>query len=45
MVLKFKIMKFRSMSVDAEKDGKPRPATEHDDRITKIGRFIRKTWP
>ena len=29
--------------VDAEKDGKPHPATENDDRITKIGRFIRKT--
>ena len=39
----FTIYKFRSMIVDAEKDGKPRPATEHDDRITKIGRFIRKT--
>ena len=40
---RFTIYKFRSMVTDAEKDGKPRPATENDDRITKIGRFIRKT--
>lgn len=38
---KFMIIKFRSMIVDAEKDGKPHPATEHDDRITKVGKFIR----
>jgi len=39
----FSIYKFRSMIVDAEKDGKSRPATEGDDRITKVGHFIRKT--
>lgn len=39
----FKIHKFRSMIVDAEKDGKSIPATEHDPRITPIGNFIRKT--
>ncbi len=39
----FKIYKFRSMIVDAEKDGKSRPAGENDDRITKVGKFIRKT--
>lgn len=39
----FMICKFRSMIVDAEKDGKARPATNDDDRITKVGRFIRKT--
>ena len=39
----FKIYKFRSMIVDAEKDGKPRPAIANDDRITKVGKFIRKT--
>ena len=39
----FKIYKFRSMIVDAEADGKARPATADDDRITPIGRFIRKT--
>ena len=37
------ILKFRSMIVDAEKDGKPHPAGEHDDRITRVGRFIRAT--
>lgn len=37
----FEILKFRSMRVDAEKDGKARLASEHDDRITKVGRFIR----
>jgi exopolysaccharide biosynthesis polyprenyl glycosylphosphotransferase len=39
----FKIMKFRSMRVDAEKDGVARLASESDDRITKVGRFIRAT--
>ena len=38
---RFLILKFRSMIVDAEKDGKPHPAGEHDDRITRVGRFIR----
>lgn len=37
----FMIIKFRSMVVDAEKDGRPHPAGEHDDRITKVGRIIR----
>ncbi|MCR4650424.1 MAG: exopolysaccharide biosynthesis polyprenyl glycosylphosphotransferase [Lachnospiraceae bacterium] len=37
----FKIMKFRSMRVDAEKDGVARLATKNDSRITPIGRFIR----
>ncbi len=31
------------MIVDAEKDGKSKPATDDDDRITPVGRFIRKT--
>ena len=31
------------MIVDAEKDGKPHPAGEKDDRITKVGRIIRAT--
>lgn len=39
----FSIYKFRSMIEDAEKDGKPQPATENDDRITPIGGFIRRT--
>lgn len=39
----FRIHKFRSMKEDAEKDGKPHPATSDDDRITKVGKFIRAT--
>lgn len=39
----FKIMKFRSMIVDAEKDGRARLSTENDDRITPVGKFIRAT--
>ena len=39
----FEIYKFRSMRVDAEKDGVARLSTgEHDDRITPIGRVVRK---
>ena len=37
----FKILKFRSMRVDAEKDGVARLAAKDDDRITPIGKFIR----
>ena len=40
----FEIYKFRSMRTDAEKDGIARLSTgDNDDRITKVGRFIRKT--
>jgi sugar transferase (PEP-CTERM system associated) len=39
----FMVTKFRSMRTDAEKDGKPRWATVHDDRVTRVGNFIRKT--
>lgn len=39
---KFHIIKFRSMRVDAEKDGKAVLMQKNDDRITKIGNFIRK---
>lgn len=38
---RFMIFKFRSMIVDAEKDGRPHPAGEKDDRITKVGNVIR----
>ena len=38
---RFQILKFRSMRVDAEKDGVARLATEHDDRITRVGHVIR----
>jgi exopolysaccharide biosynthesis polyprenyl glycosylphosphotransferase len=39
----FQIYKFRSMVVDAEEDGMAVLAKEHDERITKVGRFIRRT--
>ena len=39
----FDILKFRSMIVDAEKEGKSIPATQGDPRITKVGRIIRAT--
>lgn len=39
----FKILKFRSMRVDAEKDGVARLSTgDKDDRITPIGHIVRK---
>lgn len=38
----FKIIKFRSMRVDAEKSG-PQLAKENDNRVTPVGRFLRKT--
>ncbi len=38
----FEIMKFRSMIVDAEKKGGAQLAKQKDDRITPVGRFIRK---
>lgn len=39
----FEVIKFRSMRMDAEADGVARWATANDNRITTIGRFIRKT--
>ncbi len=36
----FDILKFRSMVVDAEKDG-PQPAVDNDKRITPVGKIIR----
>ncbi|MEW6127064.1 MAG: TIGR03013 family XrtA/PEP-CTERM system glycosyltransferase [Acidobacteriota bacterium] len=38
----FNIIKFRSMSVDAEKDTGPIWADKADTRVTRIGRIIRK---
>lgn len=38
----FQILKFRSMRVDAEKDGVARLASKGDSRITPVGKFIRK---
>ncbi len=37
----FKVIKFRSMRQDAEKDG-PKWASQNDPRITQVGRIIRK---
>jgi lipopolysaccharide/colanic/teichoic acid biosynthesis glycosyltransferase len=39
----FKMLKFRSMRTDAEKLSGPVLATENDPRVTRIGRFLRKT--
>lgn len=38
----FEVIKFRTMIQDAEKDGVARLAKENDDRITPIGKFMRK---
>jgi exopolysaccharide biosynthesis polyprenyl glycosylphosphotransferase len=38
----FMCLKFRSMRVDAEKDGVARWATKNDSRVTRVGAFIRK---
>jgi sugar transferase (PEP-CTERM system associated) len=38
----FNVIKFRSMRSDAESDGKPIWAKSADDRVTKVGRLIRK---
>ncbi len=40
---RFLLMKFRSMSIDAETDGMPRWAATDDRRVTRIGALIRKT--
>ena len=39
----FYIHKFRSMIVNAEKEGEVIPATDDDERITPVGKVIRKT--
>jgi sugar transferase (PEP-CTERM system associated) len=39
----FNVIKFRSMRIDAEKDGKPVWAAASDDRTTRVGRVIRKS--
>jgi len=38
----FDVIKFRSMKTDAEKDGEPIWAKSDDDRVTRVGRIIRK---
>ena len=39
----FTILKLRTMVRNAEKDGKPRWAGVNDDRITRVGRFLRRS--
>lgn len=39
----FKIVKFRTMHQDAEKDGRAQMAGERDPRITRVGNFLRAT--
>lgn len=38
----FNVLKFRSMRVDAEKNGAQLSTGDKDDRVTPVGRFIRK---
>jgi sugar transferase (PEP-CTERM system associated) len=38
----FRVLKFRSMRLDAEKDGKPKWAAKKDNRITQVGAVIRR---
>jgi exopolysaccharide biosynthesis polyprenyl glycosylphosphotransferase len=40
---KFKLYKFRSMKKNAEEDGIARFAVENDNRITRVGGFLRKS--
>jgi sugar transferase (PEP-CTERM system associated) len=39
----FILYKFRSMRVNADADGVARPARENDDRLTRVGRWLRRT--
>jgi len=39
----FRVLKFRSMIVDAERDTGPVPADEDDPRVTRVGRLLRAT--
>lgn len=38
----FSVLKFRSMRVDAEQNGRPQWATSNDQRITRVGSIIRR---
>ncbi len=38
----FSVLKFRSMRLDAEKDGAPKWAAAKDDRVTRVGAVIRR---
>ena len=39
----FELLKFRSMEVGAEKNGRPQWAAVDDPRVTRVGRILRKT--
>ncbi|MBK6791662.1 MAG: sugar transferase [Anaerolineales bacterium] len=39
----FNILKFRTMSQNAEADGQAKVAAENDPRVTRVGNFLRKT--
>lgn len=39
----FKIYKYRTMRQDAEADGEAKTTLENDPRVTRVGRFLRKT--
>ena len=39
----YRIIKFRTMSKNAEPDGRPQWAEENDKRATRVGRILRKT--
>lgn len=39
----YSIFKYRSMRKDAEADGQVRPAEKDDPRVTRVGRFLRRT--
>jgi exopolysaccharide biosynthesis polyprenyl glycosylphosphotransferase len=39
----YRIIKFRTMSKNAEPNGRPQWAEENDKRATRVGRFLRKT--
>ncbi|NUM46802.1 MAG: sugar transferase [Anaerolineales bacterium] len=39
----YELIKFRTMRQDAEKDGIPQWTTKNDQRVTRVGRVLRKT--
>jgi exopolysaccharide biosynthesis polyprenyl glycosylphosphotransferase len=39
----FQLVKLRSMVPQAEQDGQPRWAGKNDERVTRVGRFLRRT--
>lgn len=40
---RFKLNKFRTMRVGADADGQFKPAQENDPRVTRVGRWLRRT--